>query len=480
MTDTTSFYDIGGYRENVRRYKDGIEQLIDIQTMIKERMDIETNYNKCLQIYYDKWSDHVGGLAKSAIQAVWKDVLEESMELQRLHANVRDRIYDEILKTVTLYLKENHHPSTFRASKETREVEDDFERAQRSWRRQFEKVEKAKKAYHAAARSERSAQIQMKNACGDAALSPDMQSRYHDRYQKCQDELVKSEKVYRTALDDLYILKKNYVSHMNDVFEACQMKELKRLKFTFEMLSNLQKVCADLASATKLNHLHRNLEKKLGTDNTRFNNDLENWSKKHGPESETKWPVFESFIPSLSSITSRKKKKDGEVVLMKQTFKDVDGYGNSICSTPNLVSQNAHLTSPSCIHTKISINDVGEAAVDRANGTISKNKAESATTQNCKEISSSISAHPHTDQPSVVVVDVDNAGNNPGESSPVEDVKPYIAKVLHDYDAQDDDELSLKKGEKITVISGPDHLNWSLGMKNERTGFFPASFVQKL
>lgn len=67
----------------------------------------------------------------------------------------------QILKTVTLYLKENHHPSAFRPSKEAREIEDDFERAQRSWRRQFDKVEKAKKAYHGAARSERSAQLQV-------------------------------------------------------------------------------------------------------------------------------------------------------------------------------------------------------------------------------------------------------------------------------------------------------------------------------
>lgn len=35
MADKISFYDIGGYRENIRRYKDGIEQLTDIQTMIK-------------------------------------------------------------------------------------------------------------------------------------------------------------------------------------------------------------------------------------------------------------------------------------------------------------------------------------------------------------------------------------------------------------------------------------------------------------
>lgn len=47
-------------------------------------------------MHHDKWSDHVGRLAKSAIQVVWNDVLDESIELQRLHANVRDRICDEV------------------------------------------------------------------------------------------------------------------------------------------------------------------------------------------------------------------------------------------------------------------------------------------------------------------------------------------------------------------------------------------------
>lgn len=39
--------------------------------------------------------------------------------------------------------------------------------------------------------------------------------------------------------------------------------------------------------------MHHNLEKKLITDNNRFNDELENWSKKYGPECETNWPVFE-------------------------------------------------------------------------------------------------------------------------------------------------------------------------------------------
>lgn len=100
------------------------------------------------------------------------------------------------------------------------------------------------------------------------------------------------------------------------------------------------------------------------------------------------------------------------------------------------------------------IPDIEEVPVDRANGTLSKNKTESVTVQNCKEPTSSVSTHPHTDQSSMIVVDVDNADNKPGESSPTEDVKPYTAKVLHDYDAQDDDELSLKKGiSKLTSVN---------------------------
>lgn len=57
----------------------------------------------------------------------------------------------------------------------------------------------------------------MKNACGDATVSSDIESKYRDRYQKCQDELSKSEKAYRAALESLELLKKGYVSHMNDV-----------------------------------------------------------------------------------------------------------------------------------------------------------------------------------------------------------------------------------------------------------------------
>lgn len=82
----------------------------------------------------------------------------------------------------------------------------------------------------------------------------------------------------------------------------------------------------------------------------------------------------------------------------------------------------------------------------RANGIFSKNKAELLTTPNCKEQTSSVAGDLHTNQSALVAVDGDNADNNHGESLFTGGMKPYIAKVLHDYDAQDNDELSLKKG----------------------------------
>uniref|UniRef100_A0AC34FYF8 SH3 domain-containing protein n=1 Tax=Panagrolaimus sp. ES5 TaxID=591445 RepID=A0AC34FYF8_9BILA len=51
------------------------------------------------------------------------------------------------------------------------------------------------------------------------------------------------------------------------------------------------------------------------------------------------------------------------------------------------------------------------------------------------------------------------------------------AKALYDYIPIEGDEIELKKGELLEVLSGPDHLGWCMGRKNNETGLFPASYV---
>ena len=54
----------------------------------------------------------------------------------------------QVIKTIGLFKKENYHRSAIRGFKEVREIEDEFEKAQRQWKKLYEKVEAAKRNYH--------------------------------------------------------------------------------------------------------------------------------------------------------------------------------------------------------------------------------------------------------------------------------------------------------------------------------------------
>ena len=52
-------------------------------------------------------------------------------------------------------------------------------------------------------------------------------------------------------------------------------------------------------------------------------------------------------------------------------------------------------------------------------------------------------------------------------------------KALFDYDASEDNELSFKEGNVITII-GDDIEGWSVGELNGKKGMFPSNYVEKL
>ncbi|KIH59472.1 hypothetical protein ANCDUO_10289 [Ancylostoma duodenale] len=132
------FWEIGAYKNNVRRMKDGIDELDDFTKMARERADIEAKYGKTMQQFAEKWKAHVDKAVQSgSIKKAWLGVLEEAEAISVQHNRVKDRLMDEVgggvvsfyvLKTLALYRKENYHPSAFRAPKEIREAEEGFER----------------------------------------------------------------------------------------------------------------------------------------------------------------------------------------------------------------------------------------------------------------------------------------------------------------------------------------------------------------
>lgn len=150
--------------------------------------------------------------------------------MSRLHLHLKDRFTDEIVKTIELFKRENYHRSAIRGFREVKETEDDFEKAQRHWKKLFERLEANKKTYHHCCRTERSAHIQWMNSHSDSSLSRDGADKTRDRYEKAAADTQKAKVAYEQQLREIRHYNNVYVENMAFVFEKCQQMELKRMK----------------------------------------------------------------------------------------------------------------------------------------------------------------------------------------------------------------------------------------------------------
>ncbi|KAI1707894.1 SH3 domain-containing protein [Ditylenchus destructor] len=326
---SAGFWDIGAYKANVQRIRDGSEQLEELTKLVKERIDIENKYGKSLQAWYSKWHIYSerqvpSGFIKSSLDGI----LSESKELARVHLAVKERFNDEIVKTVGLFKKDNYHRSAIRGFKEAKETEEEFEKAQRQWKKLYEKVETSKKQYYCCCRAEKSAYIQMMNSHADTTLSQDGADKARDRHKKCREEVEKARATYEQHLREITHFNNVYMESMAFVFEKCQQMELKRMKFVVEMLSGMQKVLVDLLSPPKLAQIHRILEESFAMlGDAQLNIDLKKWSQLHGTDVPPNFPAYEEYTPEFRNISNTGKqnsKGDGGVVLTKKIYRSED------------------------------------------------------------------------------------------------------------------------------------------------------------
>jgi translation initiation factor 2B subunit (eIF-2B alpha/beta/delta family) len=126
--------------------------------------------------------------------------------------------------------------------KERKEMDDQFKKAQKPWAKLLTKVEKTKIDYHAACKTEKSAQNQERNANSDSSLSPDQLKKMQDRVQKTKDEVQRCKEKYEQSLAEINKYNSTYIEDMTTVFTKCQETEEVRLKFFKDTLFAIHKV----------------------------------------------------------------------------------------------------------------------------------------------------------------------------------------------------------------------------------------------
>uniref|UniRef100_A0A0N4ZTG9 SH3 domain-containing protein n=1 Tax=Parastrongyloides trichosuri TaxID=131310 RepID=A0A0N4ZTG9_PARTI len=527
-TASGGFYDIGGYKPNIKRIKDGMDQLEEFTKMIKERVELENKYTKLLQVWNTKWSGYVEkDIAEGTIKNGFNYILEESKELSRVHSDMKDRFGDEIVKTIALFKKENHHTSTFRGIKEIREMDEGFEKAQRNWKKLYEKVETSRKNYHNACKQEKSANQVLQTQQNDTSLSSDYVDKARERLSKCHDDVQKYKTIYEKNLKEISDYRNVYIENMSFVFEKCQGMEMKRMKFMNEMLSGTQKILVDLINPKKLIQIHEKIENHFNNCSTEtLNKDLKVWSSKYGPEGPQQWPFFEEYKPEFRQISSKRdvQKENAGVILTKKVIKDDDmdirmreKTNNSSKENSNNIrhssielssSNDNHLSLRSVENNSISEqrnrlckseyilnNDTAYKTDNFSTPKASNNSRITSSLQNNKQSFNNKSPFKDpfpmptpervqhiddkiTDNPHVSSHSNDNESINSVSTQEIQ--FHYTAKVLYDYTPIENDEIPLTKGETLEVLSGPDDLGWCYGKKNDLSGLFPHSYVVKI
>lgn len=451
------FWEIGAYKNNVRRIKDGIDELDDFTKMARERAEIEAKYGKTMQQFAEKWKAHVERAVPSgSIKKAWMEILEEADAISVQHNRVKDRLMDEVLKTLALYRKENYHPSAFRAPKEIREAEEGFERAQRKWKKLYEKLESSKKAYYNACRQEKSALVNLSNSQADSSLSQDGAQKFRDRLDKCREDVQKCKTAYEKNIAEITQYRAPYIEDMTFEFEKCQAMEMKRSKFVVEMMSATQQVLVDLARNNKFAQLHGNLENVLRScDENALSNDLHAWSTVNGKDAHTEWPSFEDYTESLRTIASKSGNTNtSAVILTKQITKtdDIPGPATAVSAPCSDSGKNS---------------DSDTNTFDSRKNALHKVKAQLSQQNPDRQWES-------RDSPPLSTTTPDSAKYGDFEELHTKS----MATVLYDYSPLENDEIPLQKGETIEVLTDADSLGWCTGRKNGEIGLFPASYVQ--
>ena len=424
-----SFWEIDGYKQTVRRQENGASLATDLMSLIQERADIEKLYAKNLQNWSKKWTQTVEKSPEyGTTEAAWKALLHEADSLAQVHNNIRDNLMTDVHSKIKEWKLANYKKPVVGVYKETKQLEDEFKKAQKPWEKKYIKVKEAKKQYHNACKVEKSVTNQENNAKADSSLSADQLRKIQEKAEKCRREVELTRQKYEAALTDLNNYNAKYMEDMVMVFEKSDANEERRLFFFKEMMFGIHK-CIDLSSNVDIPQIYSQLYSTINQAN--YRQDLKWWSQNYGKDMPMNWPQFEEYQESHHSISRKEKSKSHHI-----------GASDGITLT-GLKTDNSRPPS----------------IVDPIPQNGSSNPFEDDTPPRTSPRLQSKTESCETDL---------------SEKSGVQ------VRALYDYVAVDDDELSFKQGDVFRKLEERDAQGWCTGYKDGKVGFYPDNYVELL
>ncbi|XP_013918976.1 PREDICTED: protein kinase C and casein kinase substrate in neurons protein 2-like isoform X1 [Thamnophis sirtalis] len=311
---TNSFWMPNRYQSTVKRLDDGYRVCDQIVACFQERAKIERNYALMMDEWSRKWRPLVDASpVYGSLLRAWQAFLGASERLSQIHMEMQRALVSEDAGRIRSWQHDSYHRKLFGGFKETCELENGFQRAQKPWTKKLKKAEKAKTLYHKACRKEHIATLRESGTQtpSGAEVSPDRQRTLREEHQRCSQETNKIRERYQKALQELDRCSPRYMEEMETVFEQGQALEQRRivfLKSAFFALHRRLDITADSSIQAVYGDLHQAIEEINDQE------DLKLWRNRNGPGMPMNWPKFEDWSPNLDLQVKIKKPKEPEKV----------------------------------------------------------------------------------------------------------------------------------------------------------------------
>ncbi|CAF3231340.1 unnamed protein product [Rotaria socialis] len=502
---TDSFWEIGKYSRAVKRCDDGNKLTTDLISMIGERAELEKTFSKMLKSWSKKWSDYVAKSSEfGSMTSAWKAVMSEADATAEVHQAVHDDLQNDVIPSIKTWQKGKYIKSMMHV-KSTKEFDEDFKRAQKPWAKLYTKVDKYKREYHVATKGLKTAETQENNAKLDGSIPQEQRSKAVERVERCRKDKDSAKIKYSEALQDLNRANPKYMDDMNDVFIRCQAFEKDRLVKFQEFLSHTEK-CLDITSRLR-SPIFQQFSHTI--ENCDPDKDLTWWSDTYGATMKMNWPVFEEYSESHRTLGRRGK---GEMerenpVVVTAIRSNSNGPPSYPSSTDNRLSnfpvnqspvQNARSTVYPTLDTSTASNANPFDEDDEDNDAPLKEKSTNNGSNNSGYPSlppystHDVHSPPYPAAANPFVDDDDNVDSSSSShhrsfqspasagGSSLDNSAGVPVRALYDYEAQEQDELTFKQGDVFTKLEDEDDQGWCRGRVGNRTGLYPATYVEIL
>uniref|UniRef100_A0A3Q3IZW3 Protein kinase C and casein kinase substrate in neurons 3 n=1 Tax=Monopterus albus TaxID=43700 RepID=A0A3Q3IZW3_MONAL len=299
------FLQPGNYKRTVKRIDDGHRLCNELVSCFQERAKIEKSYALQLSDWAKRWRGVVErGPQYGTLEKAWHAFMQAADRLSELHLELRERLAGKDSEKVRNWQKDAFHKQMMGGFRETKNAEDGFRKAQKTWVRKLKEVESSKKSYHQTRKEEWTAITRETHAKADPSKSQEEVRKYTSRVERCNQEAEKAKERYKKALEELNHCNPRYMEDMEQVFDLTQEAEGKRLRFFKDVLMDIH-TDLDLSAKGRFRDLYQDLGQTIQTASD--TEDLRWWRNTHGPGMSMNWPQFEWSPEANRTISSKER-----------------------------------------------------------------------------------------------------------------------------------------------------------------------------